>query len=328
MVCLFNPHGYNRVYLNDSLNRWMGMIKLKHNKIILQKLDIYNEEKLEKLREGRRRDFRTKVGLDRPEYVYYLWYLHLKLVLEMEEKRIPIQKQQKYRFTHNETDIRKVTHICELKLKREMYEGIDLEETKSISWSQWKKKYLDVFKSEGVRKVDHGDSLKCEPEFMYLEVDLRNTGTQLLKQFKEQLKTVSKRKLSKSKTLKVIENTRIHYHPLILGYNLLISRIEGKDFIQIYNENDLRIPNQIDSSDFEMVLSQLRKPEEVKTFGFNNLYNDLTGLYYSLLNRYLLDTQRVLYNVSQGRFLDKTGIPDNKWKKKPKSGWSKGISVW
>ena len=67
MVCLFNPHGYNRVNLNDSLNRWMGMIKLKHNKIILQKLDIYDEEELEKLREGRRRDFRTKVGLDRPE---------------------------------------------------------------------------------------------------------------------------------------------------------------------------------------------------------------------------------------------------------------------
>ena len=176
--------------MNDSLYRWVSMIKLEHNKIILQKLDIYDEEELEKLREGRRRDFRTKVGLDRPEYVYYLWYLHLKLVLEMEEKRIPIQKQQKYRFTHNETDIRKVTHICELKLKREMYEGIDLEETKSISWSQWKKKYLDVFKSEGVRKVDHGDSLKCEPEFMYLEVDLRNTETQLLKQIKEQLKTV------------------------------------------------------------------------------------------------------------------------------------------
>ena len=77
-----------------------------------------------------------------------------------------------------------------------------------------------------------------------------------------------------------------------------------------------------------MVLSQLRKPEEVKTFGFNNLYNELTGLYYSLLNRYLLDTQRVLFNVSQGRFLDKTDIPENRWKKKPKSGWSKGINVW
>ena len=306
----------------------MDMIKLKHNKVIPQKLDIYSEEELEKLREDRRRNFRTKVGLDRPEYVYYLWYLHLKLVLEMEEKRIPIQKQQKYRFTHNQTDVRKVTHICELKLKREMYEGIDLEETKSISWNQWKKKYLDVFKSEGVKKVEHGDSLKCEPEFMYLEVDLRNTETQLLKQFKEQLKNVSRKKLSKSKTLKVIENTRIHYHPLILGYNLLISRIEGRDFVEIYNENDSRIPNQISSSDFEMVMSHLRKPNEVKVYGYDNLYNQLTGLYYSLLNRYLLDTQRVLYNVSQGRFLDKTNIPENRWKKKPKRGWSKEINVW
>jgi len=306
----------------------MDMIKLKHNKVIPQKLDIYSEEELEKLREDRRRNFRTKVGLDRPEYVYYLWYLHLKLVLEMEEKRIPIQKQQKYRFTHNQTDVRKVTHICELKLKREMYEGIDLEETKSISWNQWKKKYLDVFKSEGVKKVEHGDSLKCEPEFMYLEVDLRNTETQLLKQFKEQLKNVSRKKLSKSKTLKVIENTRVHYHPLILGYNLLISRIEGRDFVEIYNENDSRIPNQISSSDFEMVMSHLRKPNEVKVYGYDNLYNQLTGLYYSLLNRYLLDTQRVLYNVSQGRFLDKTNIPENRWKKKPKRGWSKEINVW
>jgi|TARA_Y100000294_G_C8501697_1_gene315080 hypothetical protein len=302
---------------------------LKYNKIVTQKRDIYAEEKLKKLQEKTRRNFRRdNVGLDRPEYVYYLWYLHLKLILEMEDQRIPIQKQRKYRSTVKQINQREVSHIHELKLKQDVYSGIDLEETKSIPWSQWKKKYLDVFKTGGVKLVDHGDSLKCEPEFMYLEVDLRNTETNLLNQFKEQLKNVRKRKLKKSNTLKVLENTRIHYHPLILGYNLLISRIEGKDFKTIYEENVSRIENQTDTVEFEGTVRSMYDKKYVQRVGFQTLYDELTGLYYFNLNRYLLDTQRVLYNVSQGRFLDKTDIPKNKWKTIPKGGWSKGINVW
>ena len=48
------------------------------------------------------------------------------------------------------------------------------------------------------------------------------------------------------------------------------------------------------------------------------------GFCFKNFNRYILDTQKVLYNVSQGRFFDKTQIPEGKWKTK----WSHKLYNW
>ena len=48
------------------------------------------------------------------------------------------------------------------------------------------------------------------------------------------------------------------------------------------------------------------------------------GFCYLNFHRYVIDTQKVLYNVSQGRFFDKTPIPGNKWKDK----WSQKTFIW
>ena len=76
-------------------------MKLDYNKIVSQvtdKLDLSDEEDLKKYKkkkEDKRREDRKT--LERPEWVYNLWYLHLKLCLEMEEKGIPIRLRKKYR---------------------------------------------------------------------------------------------------------------------------------------------------------------------------------------------------------------------------------------
>ena len=114
-------------------------MKLDYNKVIYQKSDgYYDEDEYRKLKEDQRREDRRKYG--RPEWVYYLWYLHLKLCLEMEEKKIPLQLKRKYRS--GVLVQRKVSHIHRLKINRNVYEGIDWDELKSLPWSQWKKKYL------------------------------------------------------------------------------------------------------------------------------------------------------------------------------------------
>ena len=116
-------------------------MKLDYNKFITQKLDIYDEDEYKKLNEKSRRE--DKKSLGRAEWVYYLWYLHLRLCHEMEEKKIPLQIRKKYRSgVHNQ---RQVSHICRLKINRSLYKGIDWDELKSLTWNQWKKRYLNVF---------------------------------------------------------------------------------------------------------------------------------------------------------------------------------------
>jgi len=291
-------------------------MKLDYNKVISQKLDDYDEDEYKKLKEKKRRDDKKTLG--RPEWVYYLWYLHLKLCLEMEEKKIPLQRRRKYRSGVQVQ--RKVSHIHRLKINRKVYEGIDWDDLKNLPWSQWKKRYLDVFMSGDIRKIQHGDEWKCEPQYLYLEVDLRNTETVLVNQMKKILRGENRKNLPSRLGIQ----GRPHYHTLVLGYNIIVGMIEGEDWFKTVTRDEnfgrmeeLLGKEVIKENLWETIIQGIRKGDtsqevELEKFCYNNLH------------RYILRTQRVLYNVSQGRFYDDTDIPKEKWKEK----WSPKSFTW
>ena len=291
-------------------------MKLDYNKVISQKLDDYDEDEYKKLKEKKRRDDKKTLG--RPEWVYYLWYLHLKLCLEMEEKKIPLQRRRKYRSGVQVQ--RKVSHIHRLKINRKVYEGIDWDDLKNLPWSQWKKRYLDVFMSGDIRKIQHGDEWKCEPQYLYLEVDLRNTETVLVNQMKKILRGGNRKNLPSRLGIQ----GRPHYHTLVLGYNIIVGMIEGEDWFKTVtrDENIGRMKELLDKEVvkenlWETIIQGIRKGDmsqevELEKFCYNNLH------------RYILRTQRVLYNVSQGRFYDDTDVSKEKWK----DSWSPKSFTW
>lgn len=291
-------------------------MKLDYNKVISQKLDDYDEDEYKKLKEKKRRDDKKTLG--RPEWVYYLWYLHLKLCLEIEEKKIPLQRRRKYRSGVQVQ--RKVSHIHRLKINRKVYEGIDWDDLKNLPWSQWKKRYLDVFMSGDIRKIQHGDEWKCEPQYLYLEVDLRNTETVLVNQMKKILRGENRKNLPSRLGIQ----GRPHYHTLVLGYNIIVGMIEGEDWFKTVtrDENIGRMKELLDKEVvkenlWETIIQGIRKGDtsqevELEKFCYNNLH------------RYILRTQRVLYNVSQGRFYDDTDVSKEKWK----DSWSPKSFTW
>ena len=315
-------------------------MKLDYNKVISQvsqDFDLTDEEDLKeftkKKEEKRSKEKRT---LGRPEWVYYLWYLHLKLCLEMEEKKIPLQLKRKYR--RGVRVQRKVSHIHRLKINRKVYEGIDWEDLKTLSWRKWKEKYLDLFMSGQTKEVEHGDHLKCEPQFLYLEVDLRNTETVTINQIKKILKNQNRKNLPSSKGILGKPN----YHSSILGYNMTVGRIESEDWITICNNVDNlgRMEELLKKKETTVKGSvweedDTMKDETDKIKELNGYLGDLNngdmsklgkfeGFCYNNLHRYIINTQKVIYNVSQGRFFDKTPIPMNKWKDK----WSQKTFIW
>jgi len=172
--------------------------------------------------------------------------------------------------------------------------GIDWEDLKTLSWNQWKKRYLNVFMTGGTREIKHGDEWKCEPQVLYLEMDIRNTETVLVNQVREILRG----RKTKNLPSKMGVQGKPNYHPSIIGYNLIVGMIQGKNWEKLVEDNLTRIE----------IVSK----------------NEFEGFCFSNLHRYILDTQRVLYNVSQGRFFDKTEIPKGKWKSK----WSPKLYTW
>jgi len=309
-------------------------MKLDYNKVITQKLDIYDEDEYKKLKEKKKSKEKRTIG--RSEWVYYLWYLNLKLCLEMEEKGIHLQRRRKYKSGVQVQ--RKVSHIHRLKINRKFYEGIDWEDLKTLTWSVWKKKYLEVFMSGDIRKIQHGDDWKCEPQYLYLEMDLRNTEIVLVNQLKKILKGENRKNLPSSMGIQGSPN----YHPLILGYNMTVGRIEGEDWIKVCNrmENLGRMEELLKKKETTVKSEWFSEEDTYKDFtdkgkelnvflrelnkGDLSELDEFEGFCYSNLHRYIINTQKVLYNVSQGRFFDKTDIPKNKWKDK----WSQKTFIW
>ena len=285
---------------------------LGFNKIITWKSDIYDEEEYKKRKGEKIREDKKILG--RSEWVYFLWYLHLKLCLEMEEKGIHLQLRNKYRSGVKEQ--RKVNRVCKLKINRKVYEGIDWEDLKTLSWRKWKKKYINIFMTGETKEVGHGDELKCEPQNLYLEMDLRNTETVLVNQLKKILRSLNRKNLPSSKGVMGKPN----YHSSILGYNFIVGMIQGEDWEKIVGDNLYRMDGLMSGDNYEIIEEFLRNFME----GDYSFKGEFEGFCYSNLHRYIINTQRVLYNVSQGRFFDKTPIPGNKWKDK----WSQKTFIW
>ena len=285
---------------------------LGFNQIVTWKSDIYDEEEYKKRKGEKIREDKKILG--RSEWVYFLWYLHLKLCLEMEEKCIHLQLRKKYRSGVKEQ--RKVNRVCKLRINRKVYEGIDWKDLKTLSWRKWKKKYINIFMTGETKEVGHGDELKCEPQNLYLEMDLRNTETVLVNQLKKILRSLNRKNLPSSKGVMGKPN----YHSSILGYNFIVGMIQGEDWEKIVGDNLYRMDGLMSGDNYEIIEEFLRNFME----GDYSFKGEFEGFCYSNLHRYVLDTQKVLYNVSQGRFFDKTDIPKNKWKDK----WSQKTFIW
>ena len=290
-----------------------GKMKLDYNKVIPLKRDPYQEKEYRFLKEQKRRQDKEILG--RSEWVYYLWYLNLKLCLEMEEKGIPIRLRKKYSYVKIKVQ-RKITHIHKLKINRKLYEGIDWEDLKTLSWNQWKKRYLNVFMTGGTREIRHGDEWKCEPQFLYLEMDIRNTETVLVNQVREILRG----RKTKNLPSKMGVQGKPNYHPSIIGYNLIVGMIQGDDWEKVVKDNLGRIEGLMSKDNIEVIEGHFDMVNE----GNYSFRDEFLGFCFSNLHRYILDTQRVLYNVSQGGFYDKTEIPKGKWKGK----WSPKLYTW
>ena len=104
---------------------------------------------------------------------------------------------------------------------------------------------------------------------------------------------------------------------------MVVGMIEGMGWKNIVYNNLGRIERQMKEDSYEYLEEDLLRPL-LNDPNDMEKYHPFEGFCFSNFHRYVLDTQRVLYNVSQGRFYDKTDIPKEKWK----DSWSKKTYLW
>ena len=140
-------------------------MKLVHNSPISIKSDFKvdkNKDQVDNLRDLKRNKERTQ----KPERVYFLWFLNLKLLLEMEELKLGLQKPK--------TD-KKFIIGKDIKIDKKFYKKWDLEEVLNVTHYKWWKTHQTLFESPPIVERDNLEGWTSKDHYRYLRVDLRNS---------------------------------------------------------------------------------------------------------------------------------------------------------
>ena len=184
----------------------------------------------------RERKRRTETT-ENPETTYFLWFLSLKLLLEMEELKLGLQKPK--------TD-KKFIIGKDIKIDKKFYKKWDLDDVLNQPFHKWWKTHRELFETPSTVDIDNLNGWTPKPYFRYLRVDTRNNYTNIKKEVLKGIDNLKGQKVDKVSQFPVTGKPR--YDNEIITYNLLIRKLNGEDNESIFEIEKGRFKN-IDKPD-------------------------------------------------------------------------------
>ena len=210
-------------------------MKLVHNTPITMRYD-YKKRHSESVK-LKRKERQRKETTESSERTYFLWFLSLKLLLEMEELKLGLQKPK--------TD-KKFIIGKDIKIDKKFYKKWDLEEVLNLTFYKWWKTHKELFETPSTVDIDNLNGWTPKPHFRFLRVDTRNNYTNIKKGVLEGIEDLIGQKVDKVSQFPVTGQPR--YDNEIITYNLLIRKLNGEDNESIFEIEKGRFKN-IDKPD-------------------------------------------------------------------------------
>ena len=208
-------------------------IKRRYSLGLLRKRTKTESEMIQIKRETKRR----KETTESPELSYCLWFLSLKLLLEMEELKLGLQKPK--------TD-KKFIIGKDIKIDKKFYKKWDLDDVLNQPFHKWWKTHRELFETPSTVDIDNLNGWTPKPHFRFLRVDTRNNYTNIKKGVLEGIEDLIGQKVDKVSQFPVTGQPR--YDNEIITYNLLIRKLNGEDNESIFEIEKGRFKN-IDKPD-------------------------------------------------------------------------------
>ena len=167
---------------------------------------------------------------EKPERVYYLWFHFLKLLLELEEKKIPLIVGKKRKKIYVGKD---------LKIDRNYYREWDLEDVLENTWGRWRNTHLRIFENPSTEFSEKVlGSWKPSPHFRFVRMDLRNDPTSIMRDVRKELESLKDvQKSIKSELGNQTNKFKVfgepQYDNLILKYNIMVRIINEEEDLEI-----------------------------------------------------------------------------------------------
>ena len=172
-----------------------------------------------------------KQTTEQPERVYNLWFLSLKLLLEMEEKRMGFKKG-KGKST-KEFIIGK-----DIIIDKKFYQEWDLDDVLTHTFYKWWKGHKELFETPSTAFSETPNSWKPKPHFRFIRVDTRNNYTSISREIERGLSDLKKGKTSLVHSKYPVKG-ETRYTNEIIKYNVMVRTLNEEDDREIF-ENEKR----------------------------------------------------------------------------------------
>ena len=160
----------------------------------------------------------TGLFIDRPIQVYRCWFEYLKLCLEMEDYGLSLEMIERVKFdkkkvvgfnqylTEGSTGITRFrryeekTRSWKVKVKREKYEGWDLDKVLTQSFNNWWNPHRHLFENKKTIEIKSSKNWIKKPYYRYIRVDTRKRYEDTRSEFDEIMSDVRGKKKKDLKT--------------------------------------------------------------------------------------------------------------------------------
>ena len=282
-------------------------VKLIHSKVIKKGISnknvgVLSDELKKQQRKGKEYRFldegriKNNEVLEKTIHAYRMYFLFLKLGLELEEQNATlILKQDRYTIVNRYRPSQKRVKIADrvtkkIKVKRSKYMGWDLDEVLTKSFDEWWKTHSHLFSEELCKVLEENDTISTDRKHITVQIDTTLKLTDILKVvtsiIKDRRKSNKNEILTKKKTFSITGN--IHKDALLSKYNALLLRLEDN----LSNQEILTHKDGYIRFDYSTTFNK-------------NGNEDFTKPMHSLLNgsTTTLGAKGILLEVCEGRFL-------------------------
>ena len=247
--------------------------------------------------------FKNNEVLEKTIHAYRMWFLFLKLSLELEEQNTTLIIKKKrmtwdksiegssaIRMEKDWTRIEEKEIVQKIKVKRSKYKGWDLDDVLTQSFNEWWQNHSHLFSDEICKVLDIDSEISPDDKHLTLQIDTSLKLTDILTNVRSII--MDKRKANKGKVFakrnKYSVIGSIHKDALLSKYNALVLKLENK----LSNQEILEHEN-----------GYIRKKYKVgRDYDYNKTYSRVIfGLLDS--NGVNLGAKQLLLNVCDGYFM-------------------------
>jgi hypothetical protein len=242
--------------------------------------------------------------LEKTIHSYRMWFLFLKLALELDEQGTTLVMKNSVKKKGYEAPTKRLEY--KVKVNRKKYEEWDLDQVLTSSFNDWffgsdqNKGHRYLFTDEVTKVLTPADMISNDPDKITIEIDTRRRFTDIINDLRQMN---SEQELFKRKSRDKFPITgRVRYLTLLNKYNCLILKLEN----ELSNEEILTHENQYirptDSRTADGYATQ-KEPSKIRIVSGEKLNYGITIFDLISGTKKSFGAKQILLSVCDGYFL-------------------------